>query len=210
MPPSDSFEQKKVDPRIYLGILVFRWKLIVICFLYCLLGGVAYLQFASKEYDTLAGIMIYRDPSTQIESQNYRLGWSQTHIALLQSDAFQNMIVEALTPVWLKRLGGDVKKMVPDLVIKQARGTERGAINNISFELSIRSSHPAYARAFLNEAFRQFQIQRETIKGESYGSASRLLEDELARLRDQIRAAEDDVIEYQLSLIHISEPTRPY
>ena len=47
MPDND--EQKKVDPRIYLGILVFRWKLVVICFLYSLLGGVLYLQFAPKE-----------------------------------------------------------------------------------------------------------------------------------------------------------------
>ncbi|MEI6563676.1 MAG: polysaccharide biosynthesis tyrosine autokinase [bacterium] len=198
MPPSDSFEQKKVDPRIYIGILVFRWKLIVISFLYCMLGGVFYLQFAPKQYDTTAGVMIYRDPSTQIESQNYRWSQSQTHIALLQSEEFQNRIVEKLTPLWLKRLGGSVTELTPVFVTKQARGTERGVVlNNISLELSILNSHPAYARAYLAEAIRQFQVQRELIKGESYGSATRLLEDELTRLRDQIRAAEDEVIEFQ-------------
>lgn len=191
MPPVDSFEQKKIDPRIYLGILVFRWKLIVICFLYCLLGGVAYLQFAPKEYDTSAGIMIYRDPSTQIESQSYHWSQSQTHVSLLQSEAFQNRIVEKLSPRWLKRLGGDVRELRPGLKVNRAGGA------GITIWLSIRNSHPAYARAFLVEAIKQFQVQRELVKGESYGSAARILEDELVRLREQIRAAEDDVIEFQ-------------
>jgi capsular exopolysaccharide synthesis family protein len=191
MPPVDSFEQKKVDPRIYLGILVFRWKLIVICFLYSMLGGVIYLQFAPKEYDTNAGIMIYRDPSTQIESQSYHWSQSQTHVSLLQSEAFQARIVEKLSPQWLKRLGGDVRELTPGLKVNRVGGA------GISIWVSIRNSHPAYARAFLKEAIKQFQVQRELVKGESYGSAARILEEELTRLREQIRAAEDEVIEFQ-------------
>jgi len=191
MPPVDSFEQKKVDPRIYLGILVFRWKLIVICFLYCMLGGVAYLQFAPKQYDTGAGIMIYRDPSTQIDSQSYHWSQSETHVSLLQNEAFQNRIIEKLSPRWLMRLEGDTRELSPGLRVNRWGGT------GISIGLSIRNSHPAYARAFLTEAIKQFQVQRELVKAESYGSAARILEDELTRLREQIRAAEDDVIEFQ-------------
>ncbi len=191
MPPADSFDQKKVDPRIYLGILVFRWKLILICFLYCMLGGVAYLQFAPKEYDTSAGIMIYRDPSTQIESQSYHWSQSETHVSLLNSEGFQTRISEKLAPKWLKRLGGDVRELNPRLNINRAGGAR------ITIALSIRNSHPAYARAFLTEAIKQFQVQRELVKGESYGSAARVLEEELTRLREQIRSAEDDVIEFQ-------------
>ncbi len=191
MPPVESFEQKKVDPRIYLGILVFRWKLIVICFLYCMLGGVAYLQFAPKEYDTGAAIMIYRDPSTQIDSQSYHWSQSETHVSLLQSEAFQNRVVEKLSPRWLRRLGGDSRELRPGLRVTRWGGA------GISIGLSIRNSHPAYARAFLKEAIKQFQVQRELVKAESYGSAAHILEEELARLREQIRSAEDDVIEFQ-------------
>ena len=158
MPPVDSFEQKKVDPRIYLGILVFRWKLIVICFLYCMLGGVAYLQFAPKEYDTGAAIMIYRDPSTQILSQAYHWSQSETHVSLLQSEAFQNRVVEKLRPRWLKRLGGDSGELWPGFKVSRGRGA------GISIGLSIRNSHPAYARAYLTEAIKQFQVQRELVK----------------------------------------------
>ncbi|MEI8121238.1 MAG: polysaccharide biosynthesis tyrosine autokinase [bacterium] len=191
MATPDSFEQKKVDPRIYLGILVFRWKLIIICFLYCMLGGVIYLQFAPKEYSTYALVMIYRDPSTQIESQNYRWTASQTHVSLLQSEGFRNHVIEKLAPRWLKRLGGDTRELTPDYVVSQVGGP------GISLRLSVRSSHPAYARAYLKEVIKEFQIQRELVKQESFGSATRILEEELVRLRDQIRAAEDDVIEYQ-------------
>jgi capsular exopolysaccharide synthesis family protein len=63
--------------------------------------------------------------------------------------------------------------------------------------LSIRNSHPAYARAFLAETIKEFRIQREQVKESSYGNAAKILEDELVRLRDQIRAAEDNVIEFQ-------------
>jgi len=189
----DSFEQKKVDPRIYLGILVFRWKLIVICFLYCLLGGVLYLQFAPREYDTFAVVMLYRDPSTRIDSQSYRWAESQTHVALLQNEAFRERVIDALAPKWMKRLGGGRDRLMPNYVVAQLGS--RGA--DITIKLSARSAHPAYARAFLKEVIRQFQIQRDSMQQTSYGSGTRILENELGRLRDKIRAAEDEVIEYQ-------------
>ncbi|MEI8351141.1 MAG: polysaccharide biosynthesis tyrosine autokinase [bacterium] len=199
MPDND--EQKKVDPRIYLGILIFRWKLVVICFLYSLLGGVLYLQFAPKEYSTYATIMIYRDPSTQIESQTYQWSASQTHIALMQSEGFQKQVIEVLVPRWLKLLGGDKDALLPKKYTATRVGGAAAAnartVADISLMLSVRNSHPAYARAFLREVIRQFQIQRELIKQESYGSATRILEDELIRLREKIRAAEEEVIEYQ-------------
>jgi capsular exopolysaccharide synthesis family protein len=135
--------------------------------------------------------MIYRDPSTQIQSQSYHWSQSQTHVSLVQSEAFQSRIAEKLAPKWLKRLGGDVSALRPGLKVSQGGGA------GISVWLSIRNSHPAYARAFLAETIKEFRIQREQVKESSYGNAAKILEDELVRLRDQIRAAEDNVIEFQ-------------
>ena len=191
MPVTDTFEQKRVDPRVYLGILVFRWKLIVLCFLFCLLGGVLYLEFTPKQYQTSTRFLIYRDPSTQIESQSHHWMQSQTHVNLLQSEGFKTRIVERLAKIWLPRVGGNPKDLWPDYRVVMSGG------DGITITLSIRNAHPAYARAFLREANREFQSQREVVKQDSYGSAARVLEDELARLREQIRSAEDDVIEYQ-------------
>lgn len=191
MPAADSFEQKKIDPRVYLGILVFRWKLIVLCFLLCLLGGVLYLEFTAKQYSTSARMLIYRDPSTQILSQTYHWTESQTHVNLLTSEGFKTKIVERLAKLWLPRLGGDPADLWPNYSAYLTGG------DGITLILSIRNSHPAYARAYLREAIKEFQTQREVVKQDSYGSAARILEDELARLKEQIRSAEDDVIEYQ-------------
>ena len=67
----------------------------------------------------------------------------------------------------------------------------------ISVQLSIRNSHPSYARAYLREMVTEFKIRREEVKQISYGSAEKVLQDELAHLNEQIRAAEDDLIEFQ-------------
>jgi len=191
MPAADSFEQKKIDPRVYLGILVFRWKLIVLCFLLCLLGGVIYLEFTAKQYSTTARMLIYRDPSTQISSQTYHWSESQTHVNLLTSEGFRAKIVERMAKLWLPRLGGDPTELWPNY------GASLSGGDGITLTLSIRNSHPRYARAFLREVIKEFQSQREEVKQDSYGSAARILEEELARLKEQIRTAEDDVIEYQ-------------
>ncbi len=186
----DSFDVKRVDPRIYLGILVFRWKLIAACFLYCLLGGVVYLELAPKLYSTRAVVMIYRDPSTQIGGQTYHWSQASTHVALLQSEGFQKMVASELENGWLRRLGNP-RLLLPYVDIKRQRS------EGITIELSIRNAHPAYARAFLRQMIAEFQKQREVVKERSYGSAMRSLQAELQRLREQIRAAEDELIEFQ-------------
>ncbi len=170
---------------------MFRWKLIVICFLYCMLGGVIYLNFAPKEYDTSTQIMIYRDPSTQIQSQSYHWEQSQTHISLINNEQFVARVVEELAPRWLVRLGGDVRQLNPAFRVERVGGA------GITLALNVRNTHPAYARAFLAKVIREFKRQRELVKSESYRSAAGILEEELARLKEQIRAAEDEVIEFQ-------------
>jgi capsular exopolysaccharide synthesis family protein len=155
------------------------------------LGGVLYLEFAPKEYQTSAQIMIYRDPSTTIESQTHHWEQSQTHVALLQSEGFRSRVIERLASRWLPRLGGDAKELSPGLSVYRVGGP------GIALGLGIRNTHPAYGRAFLRQAIKEFQTQRELVKQESYGSAARILEDELARIKEQIRAAEDDLVEFQ-------------
>jgi len=196
MPPAENFEEKKVDPRVYLGILVFRWKLIVICFLYALAGAVLYLQIAPKEYETTAQIMMYRDPSTQVDAVS-RESMGMLRTGLLENEGFHEGIVDVLAKKWLKRLGGDVRELKPRFSVSGRGVGVKEGMNEYFITLSIRNTHPAYARAYLDEAIRQFREKRDLLKEDSYGSAARLLEAELARLKEQIQVAEDDVIEFQ-------------
>lgn len=190
MPAPDSFERKRIDPRIYLGILVFRWKLIVVCFLYCLLGGVAYIELAPKQYLTTAAIAVHRDPATYIDTTKYQWAGAHTHIGLLKSPQLNARVVEKLAPKWAPRLGSPAELWPPLQVVDMGAG-------GIALWLKIQNTHPGYARAYLRELIEQFRVQREIVKDVSYNAAVRVLEDELARLKEQIREAEEQVIEFQ-------------
>ena len=61
VPQKQPQEQSKIDFRVYLGIILFRWQIIAVCFLYALLAGVLYIHLAPKKYESSCNIMIYRD-----------------------------------------------------------------------------------------------------------------------------------------------------
>jgi capsular exopolysaccharide synthesis family protein len=184
-------ETTQIDPRLYLGILVFRWKLIVICFLYCLLGAVAYLNLVPKQYLTNAAILIFRDPNTEISGQQYLWEDGQTHIDLLSSESLNERVIQRLSPNWAERLG-DAEALKAPVQIRRLKNT-----GGIAITLDISSRHPAYARAYLTELISSFQAEREALKQYTSRTASRILEEQLARLDERIRLAEDEVIEFQ-------------
>lgn len=63
---SPGSDDQKLDFRIYIGMLFFRWQMIVVCFLYCLLGGVLYILFAPKEYVTTCRLMRYQEGNIHV------------------------------------------------------------------------------------------------------------------------------------------------
>ena len=156
----------RIDPRMYLGIMVFRWKLIAICFLYCLLAGVVYLEFVSTQYLTRAVIMIYRDPNTAIAGQSHLWEESQTHVELLQSDPFNDRVSSALSAAWAAKVGrpADLK---PAISINRIRGA-----SGISIAMSIQNQYPAFARAYIDRMIAEFHIEREAVKDFSSKAAS--------------------------------------
>lgn len=188
---ADKTDTVRIDPRMYLGIIAFRWKLIAICFLYCLLAGVVYLEFVATEYLTRAVIMIYRDPNTTISGQSHLWEEAQTHVELLQSEAFKDRISGVLAAQWAPKVGrpGNLKPPVRADRIRGATG--------ISIAISIASHYPAFARAYIDRMIEEFHVEREAVKDYTSKAASKVLEEELTRLEDKIRAAEDEVIEFQ-------------
>lgn len=185
-------ESTQIDPRLYVGILVFRWKLIVICFLYCLLIAVAYLNLVPKRYLTSAAILIFRDPNTEIKGQEYLWEDVQTHIDLLSSESLKERVIQRLTPLWAERLG-DAESLKAPVEFRRPRNKSEAIV----IDMEISSRHPAYARAYLSELIRSFQAEREALKQFTSRTASRILEEQLARLDERIRLAEDEVIEFQ-------------
>ena len=78
-------EENKIDFRIYLGIMLFRWQIIAVCFLYSLLAGVLYITFAPKKYKCSCNLMIYKD-SLIVGKTNVRY-WEylQPHVYMLRN-----------------------------------------------------------------------------------------------------------------------------
>ena len=59
-------EDRTIDVRLYIGMIFFRWQIIVLCFLYALLGGVIYIQVVPRKYQAGCRLLVYQDPKLEI------------------------------------------------------------------------------------------------------------------------------------------------
>lgn len=183
-------EENKIDFRIYLGIILFRWQLIAVCFLYSLLGGVMYLHLAPKQYQSSAKIMIYRDPLLMVSNEGAQWTSLQTHTYMLSNLKMHERVIGMLTEEYAERLGGR-HRMEPKITIAQVRGV------NPMLAVTVQSRNKDYTAAFLKNLIDVHQEEWQSVQRQARNSAGEMLEKELARLEQQIRTAEDDLIEYQ-------------
>jgi len=182
--------QDKIDFRVYIGIVFFRWQIIALCFLYSLLGGVLYIQFTPKEYSSRCLISVYRDPVLTLAGHDPRWTSFQLHQAMLRDPRFLDRVVQQLIGQWGEVVGVRGNMML-DPSIVQAGGVLPTLI------VSVKSQNQAYGRAFLDRLVVEHEKEWKNLQRHSRDSAAKLLEEELARLDEKIRQAEDDVIEYQ-------------
>lgn len=187
MPQDPSLE--KVDVRMYLGIILFRWKLIALCFLYCLLAGVIYLQWIPPKYRTYCTIMIYRDPNLHITSDSSPWSSFGAHEFLLSNEDMRKRAAKRLMPAWGERFRSLREMALP---VKVMRSRKLGS----TIEVNVESRVPAYAEEFLKALLEEHQIEWTAIQRTASVNAADMLQGELRRLEDKIKGAEDDLIEY--------------
>ena len=184
-------EENKINFRVYLGIILFRWQIISICFLYCLLAGVLYIHLAPKKYMSSCNVMIYRDPLLTISKEGAQWASLQTHTYMLENTKLTERVIGKLAETWGEQVGGRIK-MLPGLTVSRARGGV-----NPMLAISVQSGNGLYGKAFLKTLLEEHEQEWENVQRQSRVSAGRMLEDELTRLDAQMQSAEDDVIEYQ-------------
>ena len=184
-------EENKIDFRVYLGIILFRWQIIAICFLYSLLAGVLYIHLTPKKFMSSCNIMIYRDPLLTISKQGAQWSSLQTHTYMLNNPKLRERVVGSLVDTWGEQMGGR-RRMSPSVSITRGRGGVSPMLR-----VSVQSRNSAYGRAYMESLLDEHRQEWENVQRQSRVSAGTLLEDELTRLEEQIRSAEDDVIEYQ-------------
>ncbi|MBN1671878.1 MAG: polysaccharide biosynthesis tyrosine autokinase [Kiritimatiellae bacterium] len=186
-----TIEPDKIDIRNYVGILFFRWKVIVLCFLYSLLAGVVYLQIARPLYETTCQVMIYRDPSLTVSQSQAHWQQLRMHALILASTRVRNTVIDRLTDRWESKVGGRREMWLP------VTTSPLGHSGNTILEIGVKGPYPAYNEAFLHALLEEYRQERQTSQKEVAGSVTKVLEDELARLQERIRGAEEDLIEYR-------------
>jgi len=183
-------EENKIDFRIYVGIILFRWQIIAVCFLYSMLAGVLYITFAPKKYQSSCNLMIYKD-SLIVGKSNVRY-WEylQPHVYMLKNPKTIQKVIDKLAPEYAERLGGR-NMMMPKLSVGTAKGL------NPMVHITVQSGNAEYGRAFLGALIDEHRDQWNGIQRQSKNAAGEVLEEELSRLVEKIKKAEDNKIDFQ-------------
>ena len=191
MPPSPvPSTSQKIDPRVYLGILFFRWQIIALCFLYALLAGVIYIHLAPKLYSIRCSVLVYRDPKLRVTWEKGPWDALTAHMYLLRSEKLERRTVDRLRDQWGETIGSERRMKLP---VNVAKTSSVGP----TLVISTRSQHVKYAEAYLTVLLEEYQREWRSIQMEASDSASELLDQELVRLEERITEAENDAIEYQ-------------
>ena len=183
-------EENKIDFRIYIGIMLFRWQIIALCFLYCLLAGVLYVTLAPKKYESSCNLMIYRDSLIVGKSNERYWEYLQPHVYMLRNPKTINRVIDKLAPEYAERVGGR-HNMMPKLTVGTAKGL------NPMVQIRVLSADLEYGRAFLSALIDEHREQWRDIQRQSKSAAGDILEEELARLVEKIKTAEDNQIDFQ-------------
>ncbi len=179
----------KVDVRIYIGILFLRWKLIILCFLLCMLAGVLYIQHADKEYETKCSVMVWHDPNLVVANTSDPLGALSMHAKMLQSRELKTKVVNKLKDEWGKDVGSISKMMLP-VQVEGVRGLK------LVLNITVTSPDPVYGSTFTSNLVVIHKADTELMRSDSINSAAKILDTELARMEGEITKAEDDMINY--------------
>jgi len=180
----------KPDFRIYIGMMFFRWQIIAVCFLYCLLGGVVYLHVTPKEYQVSATLMIHSESQLHIPGEWKPWSGLKTHVYLLQSPELRGLVYDSLKDEWRDKVGAEKN---PLLRVRAHRASGLGP----TLWIETKTRTPGYGLAFLRVLIAEHEKEWKSIQAQARESAAGLLEEELVKLEEKIDAAEDAIIEYQ-------------
>ena len=188
MPPST--EQTQIDIRQYIGILFFRWHIIAVCFLYCLLGGVLYIQFTPPKYSASCRLDISRDPLLTLNRAAEIWISSRKHAQMLQASYTRDDAVKALSQEWGPKVGSHRK-----LSLKINARLDRASKNRIA--VSVVSENPDYGKAFLTTVMKQHEARWERRQRWGMDQSVKMLTREMANIEEMISETEDSIMRFK-------------
>ena len=179
-----------IDIRVYVGMFFFRWKIIVVCFVYALLAGVLYIHLTPKKYQANCRLMAFRDPNTFTSKDANPFYQYEEHRHLLGSVKLQKKVVEKLKETWLPILGDEEDLILPVSVLK-------GLALGPTLDISVDCRNREYGKAYLDTLIEEYQTEWQSMRMENADNSVKLLEKELVLLEEKLKSAEDAVVEYQ-------------
>ena len=180
-------EGQSIDLRVYLAMILFRWQVITVCFLYGLLGGVLFLQLTPKKYVVNCNIRAFAEDNliTHRPTQWARINW---HVQMLKGNAARDRAVKALAEEWGKKVS-DKRNMYLGLIVKP-RSRKMATV-------SVRSEHPEYAVAYLSEVMEIHKSMWQDSRVRVTKGLGNLLQAELTQLEERIAQSENDIFDYE-------------
>lgn len=179
-------QSEPIDIRLYIGMIFFHWKTIVVCFLYALLGGVLYIDFTAPQYEASCAISIYRDPLTTVTKAAGQWARPATHAQLLSSVDLRNRTVDKLFDKWSEQLGG---RSAMELSVSARPG--RSGVT-----ISTKCVNREYAIEFLDTLLSIHEVQWRSKQQQSMSNAMKALLAEIALTEEKIEEVQNSIIEY--------------
>ncbi len=184
--PQELEQSEPIDIRLYIGMIFFHWKTIVVCFLYALLGGVLYIDFTPPQYEASCAISIYRDPLTTVTKAAGQWARPGTHAQLLSSADLRDRTVDKLFDEWSEQMGGR-KAMALSVSARPGRS---------SVTISTKCVNREYAIKFLDTLLSIHEVQWRSKQRQSMSNAIKALLAEMSLTEEKIEEAQNNIIEY--------------
>ena len=184
--PQELEQSEPIDIRLYIGMIFFHWKTIVVCFLYALLAGVLYIDFTPPQYQASCAVSIYRDPVITVTKAAGQWARPATHARLLASADLRNRTVDKLFDEWSEQLGG---RQAMELVVS-ARPS-RSSVN-----ISTKCVNREYAIEFLDTLLSIHEVEWRSKQRQSMSITMKALLAEIALTEEKIEEVQNNIIEY--------------
>ncbi len=187
MPPIQDMEQTEpIDIRLYIGMLFFHWKTIVVCFLYALLIAVLYIDFTPPQYEATCAVSVYRDPLTTVTKAGGQWASPAKHAQMLSSVSLREQVVDKLFDKWSKQMGGRQA-----MLLRVSARPHRSGVT-----LSVKCVNREYAIEFLDTLLAIHEVQWKSKQRQSMSDAMKSIQEEMALTEEKIEEAQNDIIEY--------------
>lgn len=180
----------RFDPRMFLGIFLGYWWLILVFLLVGAAGGAAYCILGTPKYRASCMYEIIEERALEFgarSTQETLLRGFDRQIMMLESKALQSQVETKLAPEW--------KMRIDDLEAEVT--VERERRNSTILQISVEAMDENYAVRFLEELLASYEDMRRIEQNKALDNALRGLRLEKMRIENELEDAERQLVRFE-------------